>query len=125
VILSSRSTADGAPGSVPVATVMQRPTTRLQQGIRKPKSYTDGMVRWCMLATSSIDEPSTLGEVLSDRNWVTTMDSEHQALLQNKTWHPLPPPEGKNIIGCKWVYKIKRKADGTIDRYKARLIAKG
>ena len=53
------------------------------------------------------------------------MDSEHQALLQNKTWHPLPPPEGKNIIGCKWVYKIKRKADGTIDRYKARLVAKG
>ena len=83
------------------------------------------MVRWCMLATSSIDEPSTLGEVLSDRNWVTTMDSEHQALLQKKTWHPIPPPEGKNIIGCKWVYKIKRKADGTIDRYKARLVAKG
>ena len=89
------------------------------------ESYTDGMVRYCMLATSSADEPSTLGEALSDRNWVTAMDSEHQALLQNKTWHPLPPPEGKNIIGCKWVYKIKRKADGTIDRYKARLIAKG
>jgi len=53
------------------------------------------------------------------------MDSEHQALLQNKTWYPVPPPEGKNIIGCKWVYKIKRKADGTIDRYKARLVAKG
>ena len=53
------------------------------------------------------------------------MDSEHQALLRNKTWHPVPPSEGKNIIGCKWVYKIKRKADGTIDRYKARLVAKG
>lgn len=34
-------------------------------------------------------------------------------------------PKGKNIIGCKWVYKVKRKADGTIDRYKARLVAKG
>lgn len=34
-------------------------------------------------------------------------------------------PKGKNIIGCKWVYKIKRKADGTIDRYKACLVAKG
>ena len=83
------------------------------------------MVRWYMLATSSVDEPSTLGEALSDRNWVTAMDSEHQALLRNKTWHPVPPPEGKNIIGYKWVYKIKRKADGTIDRYKARLVAKG
>jgi histone deacetylase 1/2 len=37
----------------------------------------------------------------------------------------VPIPKGKNIIGCKWVYKVKRKADGTIDRYKARLVAKG
>jgi histone deacetylase 1/2 len=37
----------------------------------------------------------------------------------------VPPPKGKNIIDCKWVYKVKRKADGTIDRYKAQLVAKG
>ena len=51
--------------------------------------------------------------------------SEHQALMRNKIWHLVPPPKGKNIIGCKWVYKIKRKLDGTIDRYKARLVGKG
>ena len=33
--------------------------------------------------------------------------------------------QGTNVIDCKWVYKVKRKADGTIDRYKARLVAKG
>jgi len=64
-------------------------------------------------------------EALGDRNWVAAMDSEHQALLRNKTWHLVPPPKGKNVIGCKWVYKIKRRADGTIDKYKARLVAKG
>jgi histone deacetylase 1/2 len=53
------------------------------------------------------------------------MDVEHQALVRNKTWHLVPPPKGKNIIGCKWVYKVKWKADGTIDRYKACLVAKG
>jgi hypothetical protein len=53
------------------------------------------------------------------------MDVEHQALVQNKTWHLVPPPKGKNIIGFKWVYKVKWKADGTIDRYKACLVAKG
>jgi len=53
------------------------------------------------------------------------MDTEHQALLRNRTWHLVPPPRGKNIIGCKWVYKVKRKADGSVDRYKARLVAKG
>jgi hypothetical protein len=34
-------------------------------------------------------------------------------------------PKGQNTTDCKWVYKVKRKADGTIDRYKARLVAKG
>ncbi|XP_066350370.1 uncharacterized mitochondrial protein AtMg00810-like [Miscanthus floridulus] len=53
------------------------------------------------------------------------MDSEYQALRRNKTWHLVHPPHGKNIIDYKWVYKVKRRADGSIDRYKARLVAKG
>jgi len=53
------------------------------------------------------------------------MNSEYAALMRNQTWHSVPPQKGRNVIGCKWVYKIKRKADGTLDRYKARLVAKG
>ena len=53
------------------------------------------------------------------------MQNEYDALLKNKTWHLVPSQKGLNIIGCKWVYKIKRKADGSLDRYKARLVAKG
>ena len=53
------------------------------------------------------------------------MDAEFDALLKNKTWHLVPPAKGRNIIDCKWVYKVKKKADGSIDRYKARLVAKG
>ncbi len=45
--------------------------------------------------------------------------------MKNNTWHLVPPTKGLNIIDCKWVYKIKRKADGSLDRYKARLVAKG
>ena len=112
--------------SPPVAAQMpQGPVTRLQQGINKPNVYTDGTVRWCQLATTSYDEPSSVTEAQGDPKWVSAMDLEHQALLRNKTWHLVPPPKGKNIVGCKWVYKIKRKADGTVDRYKARLVAKG
>jgi hypothetical protein len=40
-------------------------------------------------------------------------------------WHLVPPQKGQNIIGCKWVYKTKRKQDGSLDRYKACLVAKG
>lgn len=53
------------------------------------------------------------------------MDAEYLALIKNKTWHLVPSKQGKNVINCKWVYKIKRKADGSLDRYKARLVAKG
>ena len=44
---------------------------------------------------------------------------------KNKTWHLVPPHQGSNVIDCKWVYKVKKKADGSIDRYKACLVAKG
>jgi hypothetical protein len=53
------------------------------------------------------------------------MDEEFSALMKNKTWHLVPAHQAQNIVDCKWVYKVKRKADGTIDRYKARLVAKG
>jgi hypothetical protein len=53
------------------------------------------------------------------------MDEEFSALMKNKTWHLVPAHQAQNIVDCKWVYKVKRKADGTIDRYKTRLVAKG
>ncbi|WKA10803.1 hypothetical protein VitviT2T_028358 [Vitis vinifera] len=53
------------------------------------------------------------------------MEKEFSALQRNNTWHLVPPPSNGNIIGCKWVYKLKYKPDGTVDRYKARLVAQG
>jgi hypothetical protein len=69
--------------------------------------------------------PNTIAEAFQDLKWVVAMDAEYKALMQNKTWRLVTPPHGKNIIDCKWVYKIKRKADGTIDRYKSSLGCKG
>ncbi|KAL5825491.1 hypothetical protein ACOSQ3_021554 [Xanthoceras sorbifolium] len=53
------------------------------------------------------------------------METEMDALEKNKTWDLVDLPEGKKIVGCKWVYTVKYKADGTLERYKARLVAKG
>jgi hypothetical protein len=53
------------------------------------------------------------------------MNVEFDALLKNHTWTLVPPESATNVVGCKWVFRLKRKADGSIDRYKARLVAKG
>jgi histone deacetylase 1/2 len=97
--------------------------TRLQKGIHNPKKYTDGTVRYGMF--SSTGEPCTHEEALNDARWSQAMQEEYDALIANKTWHLVPPNRSRNLIDCKWVYRIKKKADGTIDRYKARLVAKG
>ncbi|PNX63064.1 retrovirus-related Pol polyprotein from transposon TNT 1-94, partial [Trifolium pratense] len=57
--------------------------------------------------------------------WRKAMQSEIDALCENRTWSLVPLPDGKKPIGCRWVFKIKRKSDGSIERYKARLVAKG
>ena len=48
-----------------------------------------------------------------------------QALEKNETGDMVELPKGKKIVGCKWIFTIKYKADETIERYKARLEAKG
>ncbi|KAL6176196.1 hypothetical protein ACLB2K_052831 [Fragaria x ananassa] len=53
------------------------------------------------------------------------MDSEFHTLVDNQTWILVPLPPGKRLISCKWVYRIKRKADGSVECYKARLVARG
>jgi hypothetical protein len=106
-----------------VPSVQERPHTRLQSGVSKPKKFTDGTIRYAYF--SSTGEPSSTAEALEDVRWKADMDEEYAALIKNKTWHLVPSDRGQNIIECKWVYKIKRKADGSIDHYKARLVAKG
>jgi hypothetical protein len=104
------------------ATPPPKPATQLQHGIRKPKQYTDGTIRYGLLTTSS--EPTSHHEAMALPHWKTTMDNEFSTLLNNITCHLVPRQHGGNIINCKWVYKVKKKVDGSIDRYKARLIAK-
>ena len=53
------------------------------------------------------------------------MDAEFQSLQKQATWSLVPLPPHKNVVTCKWVYKLKRHSDGSIARYKARLVARG
>ena len=53
------------------------------------------------------------------------MEEEMASMRSNYVWELVDLPKGRKTIGNKWVLKIKRKADGSIERYKARLVAKG
>ena len=53
------------------------------------------------------------------------MEEEYSTLMKNQTWHLVTTKQGINLIDCKWVFKVKRKADGSVYHYKARLVAKG
>ena len=57
--------------------------------------------------------------------WVAAIDAEFQSLKKQATWSLVPLPPHKNVVTCKWVYKLKRHIDGSIARYKARLVARG
>ena len=82
----------------------------------------------CLLVNSEINEPKTVHEALNGEQsiqWREAMESQYSSLLKNDTWDLVPPPEGKNIVGSRWVLKVKRDEDGRIDRFKARLVAQG
>ncbi|UYV73987.1 hypothetical protein LAZ67_11001719 [Cordylochernes scorpioides] len=73
-------------------------------------------------------EPVTYEEAMSSKdkiNWEIAMNEEKQALIKNKTWELMDLPDNAKAIGCKWIFRIKRKSNGEIDRYRARLVGKG
>ncbi|GAB2287684.1 hypothetical protein Dimus_037949 [Dionaea muscipula] len=78
-----------------------------------------------VLTISKEVEPVYYHEATKNPNWERAMQSEIATLEQNRTWILTDLPLAKQAIGCKWVYKIKYNADGTIERYKARLVGKG
>ena len=53
------------------------------------------------------------------------MSTELTALMKHGTWDLVLPPSNYTPVGCKWVFRVKRHADGSVDRFKARLVAKG
>jgi len=73
-------------------------------------------------------DPKTVQEAQSRSdwpNWKEVMDCEISSLEHTGTWTTVLCPYEKNVVRCKWVFRLKRKADGSIDKYKACLVARG
>ena len=70
-------------------------------------------------------EPSTYDEAAGQQCWKEAMMEEYKSIMKNDVWEVVPRPNGKSVVTSKWIFKIKHVADGSIDKYKARFVARG
>ena len=53
------------------------------------------------------------------------MVEEYSSIMTNDVWEEVPRPQDKSVVGSRWIYKVKYFADGSVEKYKARFVAKG
>lgn len=70
-------------------------------------------------------KPKTFVEAQELEEWINACEEEIQSIAKNQTWELVDLPHGIKHIGLKWVFKLKRNSDGSINKYKAHLVPKG
>jgi hypothetical protein len=89
---------------------------------KRPKRFSS----YATYMTKLLDEePTTFEEAAKKEQWKESMVEEHQSIMRNEVWEIVPRPKEKSVVTSKWVYKIKHAADGSVDKYKARFMARG
>jgi hypothetical protein len=73
---------------------------------------------------SETHDPKTFAEDLGHPYWDTIMNEEYRYLMENDTWDLVPLPKVRKLVRCKWVYISKYSSDESVERHKARLVAK-
>ncbi|CAL8173518.1 unnamed protein product [Prunus armeniaca] len=111
----------GAPSSTQQSLQPQRMTTRSQSGIHKrnPKYALHVNIDHFLV------EPTCYSQAFKQHEWRNAMVQEFNALQRCGTWKLVPYHPQMNLLPNKWVFKLKQRADGSIERYKARLVANG
>ena len=78
---------------------------------------------------SEIAEPQNYQDAIDDpvygKEWRLAIEEEYESLMKNGAWELVELPPGKNLVTCKWVFKVKHDANGNTVRFKARLVARG
>ncbi|GJV67222.1 ribonuclease H-like domain-containing protein [Tanacetum coccineum] len=110
-----------------VATLEENIFLRVKCGLEKYVSYSKLNTEiFCFVSQlNKTREPKTYFEASKYSYWIDAMNQEMNALLRNGNWELVELPEGRKAIGSKWIYKIKFRSSGEIDRYKAILVAQG
>ncbi|KAL4353691.1 hypothetical protein GQ457_06G010260 [Hibiscus cannabinus] len=72
-----------------------------------------------------LTEPQTIKEALKSPHWKQATQEEYDALVRNNTLSVVELPPNRRAVSCKWIFKVKKNANGSVARYKVRLVAKG
>jgi hypothetical protein len=89
---------------------------------KKPKPYSSYLA-WLSAIIDA--EPTCYEEAADKKEWKDSMIEEYQSIIKNDVWDVVPRPRDKSVVSSKWIYKIKHSVYGSIEKYKARLVARG
>ncbi|RVX21201.1 Retrovirus-related Pol polyprotein from transposon RE1 [Vitis vinifera] len=118
--------SDQVTDDLPIA-IRKQPRSCTLHPISNVVSY-NSLSAKCRAFTTNLDRiqlPKNIQEAFEIPEWKEAVMEEIRALEKNETWEVMNLPRGKKPVGCKWIFTVKYKADGTVERYKAHLVAKG
>eukprot|EP00253_Pinus_taeda_P014193 PITA_14193 len=70
-------------------------------------------------------EPANFEEATQHEVWLNAMVEEYNSIMVNNVWGVVSRPQDKSMVGSRWIYKIKYAVDDSVEKYKARFLAKG
>jgi hypothetical protein len=90
--------------------------------VKRPKPFSSYTALMCDLLE---EEPTCFEEAIQRKEWADAMTEEYQSIMNNEVWEIVPRPKSKDVVSSRWLFKIKHAADGSIEKYKARFVARG
>jgi hypothetical protein len=96
-----------------------------RQAVRESKPPERFCSYIAMVSNIRESKPSTFEEAAGRQVWRDAMMEEYSSIMKNDVWEIVPRPKGKSVVTSRWLYKLKYVADGSIEKYKARFVARG
>lgn len=128
------ASSDGSTSQSSVPELQSGDHPRRTERISKPPvrfgydEYAENVAHHVAYRACEIVEPATFQEAresAQSKEWMAAAQTEYDSLASSKTWELVELPPDRRPVGCKWVFKVKITPDGSVDRFKGRLVAKG
>ena len=87
---------------------------------QSPNRFTGYMA---LMSKCIVTEPYSFQEEVNQPIWVDAMVEEYDSFVKNSAWDIVPRPVGKSVVGSRWMYKVKKVVDGSVENYKAKFLA--